>query len=292
MNEQLIIDAFINQFKDKFHEQISVDQTFNISGGCINQCIGLKGSSGVFFLKWNFKNAFPNMFEAEMKGLELLENTQTLTIPTPLFVGYTGNYSFIAMNYITATNRRENFWGNFGEQLAALHKNTALQFGLNHDNYIGSLPQSNNQHDIWTDFFIVERLVKQVRLAVNEKKLENKHIAQFDRFYKKLPDIFCSEPPSLLHGDLWSENYIVDSRGFSCLIDPAVYYGHREMDLGMSKLFGGFSSEFYDSYNNAYPLEKGWQKRLEYCNLYPLLVHLNLFGKSYLNSIESVISRF
>jgi fructosamine-3-kinase len=115
---------------------------------------------------------------------------------------------------------------------------------------------------------------------------------QFERFFIRLPDIFPEEPASLVHGDLWSGNYMTGAGGQAVIIDPAVYYGHREMDIGMSRLFGGFAAGFYESYNHEYPLASGWLERVELCNLYPLMVHVNLFGGSYVNSVKNILRQF
>ena len=117
-------------------------------------------------------------------------------------------------------------------------------------------------------------------------------VLSFERFYKKLDEIFPVEPPALIHGDLWVGNFMVGELGEAILIDPAIYFGHREMDLAMSQLFGGFDRQFYESYHKYFPLEKDWQKRIDYCNLYPLMVHVNLFGGGYTGSVKSILQRF
>ena len=179
-----------------------------------------------------------------------------------------------------------------GRRLALLHKHSSDHFGLDHNNYIGSLVQSNRKHLSWTDFFREERLNAQVKLARNTGKLDKGVVSSFERFYNKLDEIFPVEPPALVHGDLWGGNFMVNENGVAVIIDPAIYYGNREMDIGMSMLFGGFSNEFYELYNQHYPLQPEWRNRIEYCNLYPLMVHVNLFGGGYLNSVNTILRQF
>ena len=157
---------------------------------------------------------------------------------------------------------------------------------------MGSLPQANTFHSDWSSFFIEERLEPQLVAARDSGYFSSHDDERFQRLFKSFPSICPAEKPSLVHGDLWSGNYIVSDEGRACLIDPAVYYGHREVDIAMTTLFGGFDPEFYSSYDEAFPMEKGWEDRLEIYNLYPLLVHLNLFGAGYLGSIERIIRRF
>ena len=284
--------AIEKKYFEKFNTELIVNETCPVSGGCINNTAMLKTSAGLFFVKWNDAQKYPGMFDSEMKGLLLLYEAQRIRIPKPLFTGTFDDQSFIFMEFVQGATQIKNFWEDFGASLALLHKNTNADFGLNHDNFIGSLTQSNKQHKTWTEFFIDQRLEKQTALAFDNNLMNTSLLKNFEGLYKRLPDIFPEEPPALLHGDLWNGNYIVGAEGKACIIDPAVYYGHREMDLAMTKLFGGFAAEFYSSYHNTYSLEKGWESRIEICNLYPLLVHLNLFGRSYLSGIEYVVRRF
>jgi fructosamine-3-kinase len=192
------------------------------------------------------------------------------------------DFSFILMEFISSSEPSCRFFGDFGQRLARLHRNQIELYGLDYNNYMGSLHQNNCFHSGWVDFFIEERLDKQVQLAVNKGLLAETAMKQFDRFYTRLDELLVEEPPCLVHGDLWCGNFIVSEKGEACLIDPAVYYGNREVDLAMSTLFGGFSPDFYNAYNEEYPLIPGWKDRLELYNLYPLLIHLNLFGSGYL----------
>ena len=264
----------------------------SIGGGCINNAMKVETTAGIFFLKWNDAKRFPKMFEAEAKGLTLLKSTSAIGIPEVIGTDEAGNYSFIVLEFIEAEKSAKNFWQDFGTALAKLHKHSSEQFGLNHDNYIGSLPQSNTQKKSWSDFFISERLEKQIIIARNSGAIDNSTIKQFNNLYKRLPEIIPEETPALLHGDLWNGNFMTGADGKAWLIDPAVYYGHREMDLAMTKLFGGFSSEFYESYNETFPLQKGFTERVDIHNLYPLLVHVNLFGGGYLQEVKNIRNRF
>jgi fructosamine-3-kinase len=177
-------------------------------------------------------------------------------------------------------------------RLAQLHNATDTAFGLDHDNYIGSLRQQNAQHSSWVDFFVEQRLNVQLKLSLDSGTGRTGWSKQFDSLFKKLPSLLPEGRPSLLHGDLWSGNLIIDVKGEPCLIDPAVYFGNREADLAMTKLFGGFSDEFYKVYEQHSKLQHGYQQRLELYNLYPLLVHVNLFGGAYVGSVDAILSRF
>lgn len=157
---------------------------------------------------------------------------------------------------------------------------------------MGALPQSNQPSAGWIEFFIHQRLEPQIRLALDEKLLQPQHYKQFEKLYKALPGIFYSDDLSLLHGDLWSGNFLCDDTGSPVLIDPAVYHGHPAMDVAMTTLFGGFDPLFYESYNLQLPFPSNYRQQWEICNLYPLLIHLNLFGKGYLQSILSTIQYY
>ena len=263
-----------------------------VGGGDINEAYRFETTLGTYFVKKNSSSRFPQMFKKEALGLKILADAEEIPVPEVMTWDETGEEAFLIMKYIPPGTKSTDFWETFGRRLAALHRHTDEMFGLDHDNYIGSLHQSNRRHRSWTDFFREERLQFQVKMARDAGRIDSDTIRQFERFYQKLEDIFPVEPPALIHGDLWGGNFIVNPEGEAVIIDPAVYYGHREMDLGMSQLFGGFHHEFYEAYNRHYPLEPGWQKRLDYCNLYPLMVHVNLFGGGYLGSVKSILKRF
>lgn len=265
-----------------------------VSGGSINQAAKVTLADGdTCFLKWN-TSADPHMFTVEETGLALLQSTDTdLRIPSVLVTGTTNdNIGFLLQEFVKEGKAKPNSASAFGRNLAQLHKKHHDKYGLDHDNYIGRLPQSNTWYDSWVQFFIQERMGPQLKMATDSGKLGTNTVAQFESLYKKLPDIFPDEPPSLLHGDLWGGNYFFDEGGRATIYDPAVYYGHREIELAFTHLFGGFPSNFYSSYEEEYPLQSGFTQRKDIYNLYPLLVHTNLFGGSYARQVKSIVRPF
>ncbi len=228
------------------------------------------------------------MFEAEARGLQLLKNTQTFRIPEVVSHGETEGQAFLLMEYIAPGPEKTNYATDFGHTLAQLHQHTAPVFGLDHNNYIGSLLQYNNSNTSAAEFYIENRLQPQLKLATEKGYVFHK----LDGFYDNLQQEIPNEPPALLHGDLWNGNSLTDANGTPCLIDPAVCFASREMDLAMMQLFGGFSNEVFNAYNEAFPLEKKWKTRTDLWQLYYLLVHLNLFGSSYFNLVNNVLKKY
>lgn len=272
--------------------QASTLRCIPVGGGSINQAYRIGTGTCCFFCKINAITKYPSLFASEEKGLALLAQQQVIRVPKVLATGEAGDYQVLVLEWIEQGLRTDAFWKNFGEQLAALHHRQSSQFGLENDNYMGALPQYNRRSHTWTDFFIHQRLQPQIELALSHRLLEPAQAAAFEKLYARLPEIFPPEPACLLHGDLWSGNYLCDENQQPVLIDPAVYYGHRSMDLAMTTLFGGFDRLFYDSYHYHYPLPANDRQQWEVCNLYPLLIHLNLFGKSYLADILHTIRRY
>ncbi len=265
-----------------------------VSGGDINEARKLILKDRSLFLKYNIGVDAQRMFETEKKGLELLGAGGQIAVPEVIYQQSAEDYAFLILEFVE--NKRpasDTFWKDFGASLAQLHKeNTQENFGLDHSNFIGSLPQSNDFHDNWAGFYRQERIEPQVRMAYNDSLLPKGTLSLFEKLYYKFPDLFPPEPPTLIHGDLWSGNFLCSQNNEPYLIDPSVSYANREMDLGMSKLFGGFTPNFYDSYDEQYPLEKEWEDRMDLYQLYYLLVHVNLFGGSYTASVMSIVKRY
>ncbi len=259
-----------------------------VSGGDINDTYRLAMTDRDYFIKVNTAGKL-DMFEKEADGLKLLSESQSFVVPEVYQTGIFEKQSFLLMSYIEPLYQTENP-KNFAESLAKLHQTTQQQYGLAFDNYIGNLPQKNDFNNNWLDFFIKKRLQFQIRLAGDLIPKDMLH--QFDRLYQKLPEQLWIDRPALLHGDLWSGNYFYNLQGRAVIFDPAVYYGHREVDLAMMQLFGGFPKEIYERYNAILPMEPDWQARLKIYQLYPLLVHVNLFGASYLSSVRQILNYF
>ncbi len=262
------------------------------SGGCINNALKLNTSEGDYFLKW--QSGIPeDMFGKEAKGLELLQSANAMNIPKVIAFGVLDGKHYLLMENIDSAPSKADYWSHFGRALAEMHSNNSNpKYGLDHDNYIGKLPQQNDYDENWIDFFIEKRLDFQLRLAVKNQLVNSHFVNRYRKFYDILPELLPVDQPALLHGDLWSGNVMVGHDGYVCLIDPAVYYGHREIELAFTQMFGGFGQDFYTSYQEVYPFEPGFDERVGIYNIYPHMVHVNLFGTSYLSGVESVLRRY
>jgi protein-ribulosamine 3-kinase len=262
-----------------------------IAAGSHNQGVKLETSDGVFFLKLNFDHE-RDILAKEAEGLQKLRKSTFLKVPETFGHGRIEDYNYLLSEFISTSRHQLDYWEELGLGLAHLHLTQGKQFGLESDNYIASLHQKNHQNDNWLDFFIEQRLEPMLGMAYFEKLIPLDFLKKFQKIYPKMESLFPLEKPALLHGELWSGNVICNQQGKPCLIDPAIYFGHREMDLAFSRLFGGFDSRFYEAYESIVPLEPGFESRIGIYNLYPLLVHLNLFGVAYLPGIEKIIKHF
>jgi fructosamine-3-kinase len=260
----------------------------SVAGGDISAAWRLQTTDGPLFLKTAKASGF-DMFEAEANGLSELADANAIRVPDVRAVTNYGDEAFIALEWIEFGAPETETSREFGQKLAALHRQTQEQHGWHRDNYLGLTPQPNNFTDNWLDFFRERRLGHQLRLAsdngygsalgqAGEKLLNN-----LDTFF-----VGYNPSPSLLHGDLWGGNWS-SANGHAVIYDPAVYFGDRETDLAMTRLFGGFSEEFYEAYDDSWPLHDGHEHRIALYQLYHVLNHLNLFGGGYLNRSVSLI---
>jgi fructosamine-3-kinase len=263
-----------------------------ITGGSINQCYCVQTRAASFFLKINSVSGYPGLFLHGKEGLECLSSQNLIRVPHVLFNETLIQHQLLLLEWIEPGPRQGSFWKIFGEQLARLHMVSNSYYGFTSDNYMGSLPQANPATTSWKTFFIENRLQPQIEMAAGKGLLSSRQLSLLEKLIQQIGELFNEEPPALLHGDLWSGNFICDEKSQPVLIDPAVYFGHRSIDLAMTTLFGGFDKSFYEGYHFHYPLSPHHQEQWDICNLYPLLVHLNLFGSSYLGAIETTLKKY
>lgn len=271
---------------------LNVKSVKSVRGGDINDAYCLFGNDKKYFLKVNDAKRYPGMFDKEANGLRALEATSKLIVPKVIQTGEADGAQYLILEWLEKGLPKENFWEEFGAMLAEIHKHPQKYFGFSEDNYIGSLPQKNTRRESWSSFYTECRVLPLVRQLVDSGSFSKQDMLSAEAFCKRLNEIFPEEYPSLLHGDLWSGNYMVTENGEPSIYDPAVYYGHREMDLGMTLLFGGFSVPFYEAYKETFPLEKNWRQRVRYTQLYPLIVHAILFGGHYVQSVREILREF
>ncbi|PIQ10280.1 MAG: fructosamine kinase [Ignavibacteriales bacterium CG18_big_fil_WC_8_21_14_2_50_31_20] len=264
--------------------------TNSASGGSIADSQILETDSGeIYFLKSYGSNK--TILQNEANGLNELSKSKA--IRTPQVIAVTDE--FLLLEFISNGKKNHNFFELFGQQFAKLHETTSSKFGFFEDNFIGSNPQINlPQTKKWIDFFWTNRLYYQFKLAEKNGFANSEFRSLFSKLEKLLPSILSGteEKPTLLHGDLWSGNFMVDLKGNPVLIDPAVYFGHREADIAMTKMFGGFTPIFYSTYNEVYPLPQDWEYRIDLYKLYHVLNHLNLFGSSYYLKAVSILEKY
>jgi len=262
-----------------------------LAGGDINAAYRLQAKNVSFFVKLNRPERLA-MFEAEAAGLQALTQAQAIRVPKLIVCGKTTDHAFLVLEHIALNNLNTRSEQLLGQQLARLHLQKQAYFGWHRDNTIGSTTQINGQYHDWITFWQEQRLKPQLTLAA-----ANGYGSRLQTLGEKLctnlkPLFSGYQPqPALVHGDLWSGNVASDEQGNPVIYDPACYFGDRETDLAMTKLFGGFSPAFYQAYQAVYPLAPGYARRKTLYNLYHILNHLNLFGQSYLHQAETMINK-
>jgi fructosamine-3-kinase len=290
-------------------------------GGDINEAFDARLADGRrVFVKTN-GHAHPDMFPCEARGLDWLRETGAIRVPEVLAASGTnrnasdanrnashlnrnasganenaapGNETpFLVLERISSAAPARDFDETLGRELARLHRFGAPRFGFDEPNFIGSLPQDNTPCETWPEFYVKRRLEPQVRAAVDHGHAPSRWRRDFDRLFARMTELTGPpESPARVHGDLWGGNVMADEHGAPCVIDPAVYGGHREMDLAMLRLFGGASPRCFAAYDEEWPLAAGHAKRVRLYQLYPLLTHVNLFGGGYVSSVESALREY
>lgn len=267
-----------------------------VTGGDINATYKVETPKGSIFLKVNNAGKYPAMFEKEAEGLQALRQATLLKVPVVIGSGELLHQQYLLLEYLQTSSADTQFWRGFAEGLAQLHRISNDDFGWPSSNYIGSLQQQNTPAKTWHEFYATRRVLPFVKRLFDDGKFSTKDIIHAEALCKQLENLFPTEPPSLLHGDLWAGNFMVakddNNEGISAIYDPAVYFGHREMDIGMSLLFGGFDSSFYNYYHEYFPLEKNWKQRVSLTQLSPLLVHAVLFGGGYVQQCKNIVQQW
>ncbi|MEM8733623.1 MAG: fructosamine kinase family protein [Planctomycetota bacterium] len=277
-------------------------------GGCISvaECFELE-DVGKYFVKSMSKSHSDAaaILDAEVDGLLALEQAEALRVPKVLARHRIESEStasceeLLVLEYLEQGRPAAGFFESFGRRLADLHRSSeTVEFGWRQDNFIGRSPQYNQRperaYDDWPRFFAEMRIQPQLNMLQRSGSVTPEITRLSERLMVKLPELLATNhaAPSLLHGDLWNGNFLSDADGRVAIFDPAVYHGHRECEFALPFLFGGFPSQFYESYQESFPMENGWRERVELYQLYHLLNHANLFGDSYLGDCLRILRKF
>jgi len=263
-----------------------------VHGGDINEAFLVTTGDQDFFMKYHCGSYAADMFQKEKMGLDLINKAVPGFAPQADSIISDGDHSILIMEYLEASQRGNACGSDLGVRLAEMHQYHSENYGLETENYIGSLIQKNERADSISEFMTQSRFLPQLMMARNKGYLTKAEIPSSGHMESVLSEIIPEEKPCLVHGDLWGGNYLCIGNGKSMIIDPAVAYGHREMDISMSRLFGGFDVKFYHTYNDSLPLVHGWKNRMDLFQLYYLLVHLNLFGTSYKGSVMNILRKY
>lgn len=265
----------------------------SVGGGDINRALRVRLADGREAFVKHRPGAPAGTFTAEAAGLAWLAAADAVRVPRVLAAGDGDEARFLAVEWIERGRPAPDHDERLGRGLADLHRAGAPGFGLDADNWIGSLPQANAPAPTWAAFYAERRIAPLARRAVDEGVLGAADATRVGRLLARMDDL-CGppEPPARLHGDLWGGNAMTDAAGGPVLVDPAVYGGHREVDLAMMRLFGGFSARCFAAYAEAFPPAPGHEDRVGLCQLYPLLVHVLLFGGSYVASFRRTLAPY
>lgn len=276
---------FENELKSAIHE-IKPE-----AGGSINEVFKVTDKSArEWLVKMNQAKTFPQMFEKECFALTELAS-KGLHVPENPTVYRVKEMQFLTMKYYSHVALTHQHWFKAGENLANLHTKSSETFGWEHDNFMGTLVQLNHAQSDFYSFYRENRIEPLVKMCRDQNLLNSNHVQQTEKLFLRIEEIIPPEKPACIHGDLWRGNILTTKQG-CVFIDPAAAFSHREFDMAMTMLFETFPKEFYEGYQATFPLEKGWQQRVDVFNLYPLLVHLKLFGGSYLSQVSQILRPF
>jgi len=282
-NSNPVLKEVEHSLSESFGKEVKIENSGSLGGGCINNASKIETNTGVYFLKWN-ANCEPAIFLREAESLNELKKAANgkITVPEVFAAKEVDNSpGFLVLEYLSPGSSGTNTDEILGRGLATIHQFENEKFGFYSDNYCGSTPQDNSWKENWSEFFRDNRLGYLLGLIKKDRPLPVSEVKVYDRLLNKISDLV---PPAsnsvLIHGDLWGGNYMVTEKG-PALIDPASYYAHREMEMGIMTMFGGFSQRFYSAYNEVNPLPADWKDRNQLYRLYHVLNHYYLFGGGY-----------
>lgn len=268
-----------------------------VAGGDVNSAFRLRflseGEQRQLFIKLNASSLYPGLFEKEARGLSFLKEHSSFVVPDVVDYGVMDSEQYLVLEWINGGgDLSAKGYEVAGRKLAEMHKNFGNAFGLTEDNYLATLKQTNAPRDSWSAFYLGQRILPALRLAHQRGFLKEVSLAHVETMDARIDTVFPPEPPSPLHGDLWSGNAMSALGDKMALIDPSVYFGHRYMDLAMTRLFGGFPESFYKGYESVYPLEGDIREAILLAQLFPILVHVVLFGEGYSSRAREIINHF
>jgi len=262
-----------------------------VLGGDINESFYVKTDSQQYFIKIK-SSPPPRFFICEKIGLETIRKTNTISVPNVFHVNENEQIGYLVLEWVSG-DKTEKTPKLLGHRLAQMHSITKDRFGFQHDSYIGMLPQPNGWFHSWIDYYREYKLLPQIKLAKSKRYLNSSLDRKLHKLLERLDEWLPSQPKaSLLHGDLWGGNWIVGKNGDPYLIDPSIFYGHDEFELAFTELFGGFPETFYNAYTEVNPLSRNYKDRKPIYQLFYILVHVNLFGESYLRSVERIVNYY
>lgn len=273
---------------------LRIENVGAVSGGCIHQAALLRTGAGQFFAKWNDRCP-PELFLREAEGLEALRSVESeLVIPAVIAAGAPAGQdpAFLILEYLTPSRGKAEQDERLGRGLAAIHRQRAERFGFPSPSYCGATLQDNRECGTWAEFYRARRLVPLLDALDAAARLSAADRSLYDRLLGRLPDLLPpTSTPSLIHGDLWSGNVLATRRG-PALVDPACAYADREMEFGITTLFGGLSARAFAAYEEAWPHPEGWRERNPLYQLYHLLNHALLFGGHYADEARRAVRLF
>lgn len=283
-------NTIAQQISEATGQPFEIRDRRSVGGGSINQAYCITDGDRRYFLKLN-QAVQMGMFEAEALGLKEIADSQTIRVPRPICWGTADSSAYLVMDWLAFDSGNRDAWAQMGRDLAAMHRVTSDRgFGWRQDNTIGDTPQKNPWTQDWVTFYVEHRLKYQFSLAHRR----GGHFPRQDELLMAVPSLLSGHDPApaLVHGDLWSGNAAVTRDGEPVILDPATYYGDREVDIAMSELFGRFPQPFYEAYQEAYPLDEGYAAvRKTLYNLYHILNHFNLFGGGYGSQANRMIDQ-